>query len=562
MNDPGPTPPSPAPAAPVAPHAERSLASAVRTVSSVTLLSRFGGLLREVLVQRMFGDTALGSAFAAGFQVPNLFRRLFGEGALSAAFIPEYAQLVKHDPPRANQLASIIAWRLLLATTALTLLVELALLIVLLSVPHDHTRTLSITIIMVMLPYMPLICVAAILGGMLQVHHRFAAAAAGPILLNSMILAVGLYFLLTGQLASKGVAYALGVATVASGITQCLWYARLLRPHVAWTRRFDDARPNAAATLKRFTPAAIGLGTLQLNTFLDTLIAMWPIWVGPTLLGQAYPLDERSNVILTGAQRLYQFPLGVFGIAVATAVFTLLARHADDPLAFLDTLRRGIRLSLFIGLPASIGLFLVAHQAIAVPYSGGSAGWSAGGVERGAAVLAGFALAIWAYSLNHVLTRAFYARGDTRTPMRVAIAMVILNIALNLALIWPLREAGLAWATAISATVQCIALIILARRFTDEPILDRPTIVSIARVAAATFAMAAVVLAASRLIPWPASWLGDLLHLLAAAALGIATYVGAAVLLRCQEFFWLLQRPPRSSASLSARTGSGDDPIG
>src|SRR5262245_18012329 len=120
--------------------------------------------------------------------------------------------------------------------------------------------------------------------------------------------------------------------------------------------------------LKRFFPVLIGMGTLQINMFLATAITMWPIWVGPTLWGLAYPLDKGSTVVLSNAERLYQFPLGVFGIAVATAIFPLLSRHADEPAHFAQTLRRGLRLSLFIGLPSSIGLFLVRLDAIDVLY--------------------------------------------------------------------------------------------------------------------------------------------------------------------------------------------------
>jgi putative peptidoglycan lipid II flippase len=524
--------------------ASRGLAGAVRVVSGVTLLSRFGGLAREVLVARMFGDTALGSAFALGFQVPNLFRRLFGEGALSAAFIPQYTQLHKHDPERAHRFASFVVAALLLITILVTILLELGLLALLAFAPPEHDRALALRLVMVMLPYMPLVCAAAILGGMLQVHGKFAAAASGPILLNGMIVAAGVSSLVTGELAGPRIAYALGIVTVLSGFTQCLWFARLLRPFVRWTRVFSGIRDAARATAKRFVPAAIGLGTLQINTAMDSLLATWPILIGPTLLGLSYPMDERSNVLLNGAQRLYQFPLGVFGIAVATAVFPTLARHADEPAHFIQTLRRGIRLSLFIGLPASLGLFLVRHSAVAVPYSGGSSGYSPEGVERGAAVLGGFALAVWAYSLNHVFTRAFYAKGDTRTPMRVATACVALNLALNAALIWPLREAGLAWATTTSATIQCLALAFLARRFAPhgERVIDPVTARAIAKCLLATLLMGACVEGVHLALPSIAAWRGEAISLAALSATGAIAYLAGAKLLGCHELGWLLRR--------------------
>ncbi|MEX2217490.1 MAG: murein biosynthesis integral membrane protein MurJ [Phycisphaerales bacterium] len=551
------TNPLPAPAAPTTtppPPGAAGLAGAVRALSGVTLLSRLGGLARDLLLARLFGATAIGSAFNAGFAIPNLFRRLFGEGALSAAFIPEYAQAHKADasvypvgqasrlPGRADQLASLTVLWLLLVTTALTVLIELALLAALLLLPYDPARALSFKLIMLMLPFMPLVCTAAILGGMLQVHGRYGPSATGPLLLNAFIIAVAAWSLLTRQLGTEATAYLLGLATVLSGLTQCAWFALLLRPHIQWTRAYGDARDSAKRMARRFVPVLVGMGTLQINAFLDILLAMWPIWVGPTILGLAYPMDDASNAILTFTQRLYQFPLGVFGIAVATAVFPMLARHADEPGEFLSTLRRGLRLSLFIGLPASIGLLLVRTDLTTVLFGGGRHGFGPGGLARSAAVLAGFAPAVWAYSLNHVLTRAFYARGDMRTPMKVALAIVALNLALNLILIWPLREAGLAWATTISATIQCVILAILLSRSLAAPLLDAPTRAALLRTTAAALAMGAAVIVIRFLLPAPTTWTGHHLLLSASCAIGLAAYPLAAAAFGAPELRWLLRR--------------------
>ncbi len=533
--------PEPPDQSPSPEHSHRALSGAVRTVSGMTLLSRLGGMVREVLVARIFGDTTIGSAFAAGFAIPNMFRRLFGEGALSAAFIPEYAQAQKADPLAAGRLASLTIWMLLLATTALTVLIEAGLLVALLVVPAAPGRVLSFELIMLMLPFMPLVCAAAILGGMLQVHGRFAPAASGPIILNTVITAVGVYFLVVGRLGDERVAFWLGAATVASGLTQCVWFIRLLRPYMRWSREVGPARPAVRAMMTRFIPALIGLGTLQINTFMDVLIAMWPIWVGATILGRAYPMDERSNVILNAAQRLYQFPLGVFGIAVATAVFPLLSRHANEPAHFVQTLRRGLRLSLFIGLPASIGLLLVRSELTAVLY-GGRKGFSPEALTRTAAVLAGFAPAVWAYSINHVFTRAFYAVGNTRTPMRVAMAMVVLNLALNLVLIWPLREAGLAWATSLTAVVQSAVLSRLCGGIVEGPLLDRESSLGVIRTVAAAVAMGAGVFGASLVLPAPGSWSAHALALTGLCACGGALFAVIAALLGCHELGWLLRR--------------------
>ena len=285
------------------------------------------------------------------------------------------------------------------------------------------------------------------------------------------------------------------------------------------------------------------MGTLQINALLDTLIAMWPIWVAPTILGMTYPLDTGSASILFFSQRLYQFPLGVFGVAVATVVFPMLARRAHDSASFAQTLRRGIRLSLFIAMPAGVGLWLVRRELIAVMFTGGSFGFSADGAARAAAVLGGYSLAVWAYSLNHVLTRAFYAMGDTLTPVRVSVAMVALNVALNLVLIWPLREAGLAWSTAFTAVLQCLILVALSRRLLPgEPLFDTSTRRALARIAGLTLAMAGLVLVTRTIAPEGTAWTHSFVSLLLAAGVGTLGYLALARAVRSPELSWLLHR--------------------
>lgn len=171
-----------------------------RTVAGLTLVSRVLGLGRDLVTVRVFGDTAVGSAFAAAFAIPNMFRRLFGEGALSAAFIPEYTRLADSDGPRADALASLVVGSLALVTGAITLALELAILGVLVFAPGDAERVLSLRLVMVCLPFMPLICTAAILGGMLQARGRFGPWAAAPVILNLCIIAVSLpYFVVGGD---------------------------------------------------------------------------------------------------------------------------------------------------------------------------------------------------------------------------------------------------------------------------------------------------------------------------------------------------------------------------
>lgn len=536
--------------------------SGLRTVSGLTLVSRVLGLARDVMTARMFGDTPLTSAFAAAFAIPQLFRRLFGEGAIAAAFIPAYAPLARDDRRVADALASLTLAAVALITAGLTLLLELALLLALnlgptglaadgSTDPTDPTRRLSIHLIMVALPFMPLVCVAAILGAMLQSSGRFGPSAAAPILLNLILIAAAAPFFILDGADPALWALVLCAAMVLSGAAQVIWSALALRGHAAWTPRFALAGPAARSMLRRFLPALLGLSTLQLNGFIDTLVAMWPIWFGPTIGPFDYPLDPAANGILYYGQRLYQFPLGVFGIAVATVVFPELSRRATDPAAFVSTLRQGLRLSLFIGLPASAGLLLVGPDLCRVVFGGLGHGFTPTGLGRVAAVLLGYAPAIWIYSLNQVFVRGFYAQGDTRTPLVVSACAVLLNLALNLTLIWPLAEAGLAWSTAISAAAQGLALALLLRaRLQGQPLIDRPVRSSAARTLIATLAMAALVALVARALPInPEAWSSLALRLLTGVITGGLAYIALARLLRMDEWRWLLARRPAPAPS-------------
>lgn len=520
-----------------------SLGRDTRTVAGLTLVSRVLGLGRDLVTVRVFGDTFVGSAFAAAFAVPNMFRRLFGEGALSAAFLPEYTRLADSDPRKADAFASLTIALLALVTGVLTLMIELGLLAVVLASGDDPQRVYSLKLVMVMLPFMPLICVAAILGGMLQSHGRFGPWAAAPILMNLCIIGAAVpYFFVEGASAAAW-AYPIGIAAVVSAVLQVVWSLWALRGTVRWTTGVSAARREAKLMMLRMIPVLIGLGTLQLNAFVDTLIAMYPNWIGPTIFGYDYPMDESSNAILFYAQRLYQFPLGVFGIAVATAAFPALSRVAGDSVRFGEMFTRGLRLSLFIGVPASVGLLIVGEPLIRVLYTGGGGnGFSDEGVARAGAVLGGYAVAVWAYSLNQLLTRAFYARGDTRTPMTVALGMVGVNIVLNLVLIWWLREAGLAWSTAVCAIGQTALLLWMAGRKMDVGLNLGAMLRAVMMVVIGSGVMGVCVWGVGRAVGADGSWLRGVF------AVGLMTLTGAVVYglwsiwAKMDELGWLIAK--------------------
>ncbi len=495
------------------------------------------GLARDAAMSRIFGGGAVTDAFFFAFIIPNLFRRLFGEGALAAAFIPVYAKLDKDDPLVARKLATITIVTLTVVLGVLTLAAEAVLFLV--SRDGGHAN-LALRLLMIMLPYMPLVCLVAILGAMLQVHGRFGPSAAAPILLNVCVIAAAVA--LAQPLASSlhtHISY-VAAAVIVAGLLQLGWMLFSLRAFKWWVRDVSGASEAVRKVLRNAIPMMIGLGVLQLNTFFDSLIASYPTVVGSTIFGVDYPLQEGAMSAVSFAQRLYQFPLGVFGIAVATAIFPALARQVDDADAFRSTLRRGLRLVVFIGLPASVGLMIVGRPLAAVILQGGEFGVD--DVDRVAFVLLGYAVAVWAYSMIHVLTRAFFAKGDTATPVRVAIAMVALNLALNCTLIWtPLREAGLAWSTGICAILQVIVLTLAIRKHVSN-LFDSDVVRSWLRSGAVTLVMLLVIGALAWLLPQTNTWLGSLGQLAALVTAGIATVVVAARVLRMPEMSWAIGR--------------------
>ncbi|MBO6513651.1 MAG: murein biosynthesis integral membrane protein MurJ [Phycisphaerales bacterium] len=511
-----------------------------RTVAGLTLVSRALGLVRDLVTVRVFGDTAVGSAFAAAFAIPNLFRRLFGEGALSAAFIPEYTRLSDDDPRRADAFASLTIGLLALVTGVITIVVELGLLATIMLTADDPDRAYSLKLVMVMLPFMPAICIAAILGGMLQTHNRFGPWAAAPILLNLCIIAAAVPFFLIDEPDPAQWAYPIGIAAIFSAVLQVLWSLLALRGKVRWTRSVRSASTQTRSMLRRMGPVLIGLGTLQLNSLIDTFIAMYPNWIGPSIFGYDYPLDESSNAILFYAQRLYQFPLGVFGIAVATAAFPALSRVAKDSTRFSEMLSRGVRLSLFIGLPASVGLVVVGSPLIRVMYSGFGEGFSETGIQRAGAVLMAYSIAIWAYSLNQLYTRAFYAQDDTKTPMRIAVVMVGVNLALNLILIWYFREAGLAWGTAICAIIQTLWLrASIDRKFIKDNGLSTSPSRSVMLILIGSGLMGVCIWIIASQWALPERWGLQLIRVLSICTIGAAFYAIWSIVWNMQELRWI-----------------------
>lgn len=512
-----------------------------RTVMILTMVSRLSGLLRVGVLSRLFGTDAMLGSFYFAFIIPNLFRRLFGEGALAASFLPEYQKHLRDDPNMASAVAGLTAGGLLAGLGAIVMIAELVLFLIV-AMPGTPGPALWLT--MIMLPYAPLICCVALFGAMLQVHGRFGPTAAAPIILNVCLAsaaALGWWLLEPATEQERlGITAIMAGGVVLAGVLQAVWSWLALRKLT--TLRLDRSGMKGVRTvLHKMAPMLVGLGVLQINALFDGLIASWPnLSSSDTIFGVTYPLDVHAMSVLTFAQRLYQFPLGVFGVAVATAIYPLLAARATDPAGFSDMTRRGLRLVLFVGLPASAGLLLVRTPLTAVLLQGGNFGTA--DTDRVAFVLAGYATSIWAYCIVQVLTRSFYAKGDLKTPVRLAMLMVVLNLVLNLLLIWtPLKEAGLAWSTAFCGALQALALWAVLHR-SSGGLMHSDLIGSALRSLLATGVMAGAVAGLMYLLGAATTWTASLIHLLCALGLGLAIYAACAAWARMPELQWAMGR--------------------
>jgi len=547
-------------------------------VSLLTLLSRFAGLARDAVLAAALGLSVAADAFFIGFLIPNLFRRLFGEGALTAAFIPNYTDLLERDPALAKRFATLTLTLLSVLLVGITLVGELALWWLANSIDPEHKAALAIQYTRLMLPYMPLICAVALIGGVLQVHKRFGPPAAAPLVLNGVIVAAVL--LATGLFKRNTepatVAIWVAVAVVIAGVLQLYWQAAVLLKVTGLARSFKGCWPTMRSMLLLMGPMVLGLAVFQINALMDALIAFF-FAPGPpapdgtidtqmTLLGQTFhaPLRNGDVAALNWSQRLYQFPLGVFGIAIATAIFPALSAaaakfSAADPLKgkgklpgklpgalpgaseeFASIVRQGLRLTVFIALPASAGLILVRVPLARTVFEHGS--FNANDALRVSVILAGYASSVWAYSMTHTLARAFYALKDATTPLKIGAAMVLLNLTLNLSLIWPLGAPGLAWSTAISAAVQVALLVVLLGKRVHQPI-DDSVIASWTRTMIATTVMAGVLFAVTFFInPIALSWTESAGLLAGLVALGIGVFFIIAKLAGAEELNWLRRR--------------------
>ncbi len=504
----------------------------ILTVGGWTMASRVLGFVRDILIASMLGAGPVADAFFVANRLPNLFRRLFGEGAFNAAFVPAFSGLLaaegKAEAQRFAEEASAVMTFWLLGLTVLAEIFMPAVLLVLAPgfAADPGKFATAVELSRITFPYMPLICLTALLSGVLNGLDRFAAAAAAPVIYN--LTSIAFMIGLVGLVPTAGHALAWGVSV--SGIFQLallIWAVRAAGMRIALPR--PRLTPRMRLLFRRMGPGLLGAGVTQLNLSVDVII------------GSLLPAGTVS--ILYYADRINQLPLGTIGVAVGTALLPTLSRQAlaGEAQAAIATLNRAIEYALALTLPATLALLAVPGPILSVLFERGA--FTAADVHLSAQALAAYAVGLPAFVLVKVLVPAFFARGDTAMPVKIGMAAVALNLALNIAFMAPLQHLGPPLASSVSAWANTAALaFILGRR--GHLAIDAPLLRTVPRVLLAGIVMVAALWALDivsyqkmRLLPgW--RWLG--LGLLVTG--GLVAYGAAGQLLGAFNLRTMLRR--------------------
>jgi putative peptidoglycan lipid II flippase len=504
---------------------------AAGVIGLATLLSRILGFLRDMVLARLFGAGAAADAFFVAYRIPNLLRELFAEGSMSAAFIPVFSEYLARRTKRD-------AWELASAafTTLLTLLTGVCVL-GLLAAPwivrfiapgfsgDPERQALTILLTRIMFPYLLFIGLAALAMGVLNSIRSFAAPAFSPVLFNIAIIASA--FLLAPAFAEPILAVAVGV--VIGGCAQFLIQMPAMRKaELLFGWRLDFAHAGVRRIGRLMAPALIGLSVTQINILVSTILASY-FPGGPTYLFYG--------------MRLIHFPLGVFGVALATALLPSLSTQAakGEWDALRGTLGFGLRLIFFIIFPAMVGIILLRMPIVHLFFEHGR--FTAADTQATAAAVLAYAVGLWAFAGVRIVVSAFYSLQDTRTPVLVAAAAVGANVALSLWLMGPLAHAGLALATALAAILNMALLVVLLDRRLGS--FDWTAILrSHARVLLAAVPIVVTCLWIAGLGVWTQAeaWAAKTVMLFVGIGISVAGYVTVHALLRSDEldFLWSL----------------------
>jgi putative peptidoglycan lipid II flippase len=516
---------------------EGQVVRALGGIAGATLVSRLLGFVRDMVVARTFGAGPVTDAFFVAFRIPNILRRLLAEGALSTAMIPvftEYASL-RDRPELVRMLRAVLGLALLALTVTSALGVLGASSIVRVIAPgfaSDPSQTsLTVFLTRVMFPYLLLVGLAAMATGVLNTHERFFAGAIGPAVLNlGMIVAV---LLLARHLQPPILSLAIGV--LVGGVGQLLVQLPGLSASGLLVRPSRELRHPAIARITRLLlPAVFGLAAVQVMVFVNTLLA--------SLL----PLGSISYLYY--ADRVMEFPLGVFGIALASASLPVMSRQAAarDHRALADTLNFAVRLALYVSVPATVGLVMLRTPIVRVLFERGRFGPAETSATSDA--LAWYAVGLAAFAGSRIVAQAFYALGEAGTAVKWGVVSIAANVVAATAMMGPLGHAGLAGASSVGAYVNLLALLVVARRRLGR-LGGRALVSSVGCTALASLPLAGACWLALALWPTQPSLLLDVVWLTATIVVSGACFWIVSVALGMSERTVLLRLYSRRSGA-------------
>jgi putative peptidoglycan lipid II flippase len=428
-----------------------NLGKALGSIGGLTLASRVLGLVRDSLMARFVGAGFASDAFLIAFRLPNMFRALFAEGAFSAAFIPMFNRKMAEEGglDAGLKFAQAALSVLLPILIVLTVIMEVAAVPVVWALSGGFNDisaaefAFAVQLSRITFPYLLLISLVSLLGGILNSLHRFWVNAAAPILLNLTLIVALLFFHGRTDLET---ARNQAIAVTVSGALQLLWLILACRANgVRMRLQLPKLTPDVKRLMALILPAAAGAGAVQINLVVSTALA-------------ASLLPSGSVSYIYYADRLNQLPLGLIGIGLGTVLLPVISRQLGEKreAEAMETQNRGLELALFLTLPATVALVVCGVPIIAALFQHGA--FTPQDTRFTAMALAAFSLGLPSYVLVKVLTPGFYARSDTRTPVRYATASIAVNLVGNLILIPTIGHMGPPLATALSSTVNVALL--------------------------------------------------------------------------------------------------------
>jgi putative peptidoglycan lipid II flippase len=409
-------------------------------VGSLTLLSRILGFVRDIVIATLFGATAGADAFLVAFKIPNFMRRLFAEGAFSQAFVPVLSEYKNNSPEKVQSLIDHVAGTLGFILVILTVLgIVFAPYLIMLFAPgfvdEPHKYQMAVDMLRITFPYLLFVSLTAFAAGILNSYDHFSSPAFSPVILNLCMIAAALGFSQYFQEPILALAWSVLISGILQFAFQLPFLNKLHLMPVPRLKREQDE--GVKKILNLMLPVLFSVSVGQISLLISTLMASF--------------LVTGSIAWLYYADRLLEFPIGVFGVALATVVLPklsgLAARNAQED--YNKTLDWSLKWVFLVGVPSTLGLIFLSKQIFVTLFYRGQFGLN--DVEMSAQALMAYSIGLLGFVLIKILASGFFARQDTKTPTKVAFISIVSNIVLNFVLIWSLAHVGLALATALSA---------------------------------------------------------------------------------------------------------------